>query len=206
MRQEGRLTHWKDDQGYGFITPKGGGPAVFANIKSFSNRQKRPRLNDLVEFTLVCDAKDRARAEDVSFVVDPVPLKSYGWGDVALTLAVFFVLFVAKSVFDGVLPLPVLPIYLIASTITFFTYWYDKAQARKHQWRTSEGTLHFWSLVGGWPGAALAQKVVHHKSRKRSFQTIYWITITLNVLGLVWLLSSPGAAQARTFLDELTRR
>jgi uncharacterized membrane protein YsdA (DUF1294 family)/cold shock CspA family protein len=174
MRQIGRLTEWKDEKGYGFITPEGGGEAVFVHVRSFTNRQRRPIHNDIVEYDVVFDAKNRPQAEGVSFVVEHAPPpRSYGWSDVVLTFAVFFLMFVAKSVLDGVLPFPILPIYLIASSITFVTYCHDKSEARNHQWRTSEGTLHFWSLIGGWPGAALAQKVVRHKSKKQSFQTIY---------------------------------
>ena len=29
-RHQGKITSWKDDQGFGFIAPNGGGPAVFA--------------------------------------------------------------------------------------------------------------------------------------------------------------------------------
>ena len=206
MREVGRLTEWKDEQGYGFITPKGGGDPVFVHIKSFSNRQQCPLRNDLVHYTLGFDERHRARAEDVSFVVPiSAPVRSYGTADIILTFAVFFILFVVKCVADGRLPSPILALYLVVSTITFFMYWSDKSKARRKQWRIPEDTLHFWSLIGGWPGAALAQKLVHHKSSKTSFQTIYWFTIAVNIVAVIWLLSPVGSVYARSFIEASCR-
>lgn len=207
MRQVGRLTQWKDEQGYGFITPKDGGSPVFVNLKSFSNPQQRPFRNDHVSYTVVFDGKDRARADDVEFLVDdgPAPF-SPGWGPGILAFAVFFLLFVADSAWKGRIPFAVLGLYLAASTLAFFLYKRDKALARSHEWRVPENTLHFWSLIGGWPGAALAQKLVHHKSRKKSFQIVYWFTIVLNGIGFFWLLSPSGSAQVRSFLNSLGLR
>jgi len=204
MRQVGRLTQWKDDQGYGFITPKGGGEQVFVHAKSFRNRQQRPRLNDIVNYDVGFDEKDRAHADNVTYVVDVEPaLDTSLKGPGSLALAVFFTLFVAVSAWEGRLPLAVPGLYLIASTFAFIAYQRDKSRARHNQWRIPEDTLHLWSLIGGWPGAALAQKMYHHKSKKRSFQVVYWATIVLNGIGFIWLLTPPGAAQLRSFLDAL---
>ena len=203
MRQVGRLTQWKDEQGYGFITPKGGGDPVFVHIKSFLNRQ-RPQPNDIVNYTLAFDEKHRARAENVEFLIEhgPAPF-SPGWGPGILAFAVFFLLYVADSVWKDQIPFAVLGLYLVASTLAFYFYRHDKKLAESHQWRIPEGTLHFWSLIGGWPGAALAQKLVHHKSKKRSFQIVYWFTIVINSIAFFWLLSPRGTAQLRSFLNSL---
>jgi uncharacterized membrane protein YsdA (DUF1294 family) len=75
-----------------------------------------------------------------------------------------------------------------------------------HQRKIPENTLHLWSLIGGWPGAALAEKLVHHKSRKRSFQIAYWITIALNGIAFFWMLSPQGSAHLRSFLSGLGLR
>lgn len=41
MRIEGKITTWKDEQGYGFITPDNGGPQVFVHIKAFLDGKAR---------------------------------------------------------------------------------------------------------------------------------------------------------------------
>jgi len=42
MRLRGKLTKWKDDRGFGFITPIRGGEQVFVHIKAFTNQLRRP--------------------------------------------------------------------------------------------------------------------------------------------------------------------
>jgi len=40
---QGKITNWKDDRGFGFITPNGGGELVFLHVSSLTNRQRRSR-------------------------------------------------------------------------------------------------------------------------------------------------------------------
>lgn len=110
----------------------------------------------------------------------------------ALSLATLFILLLMGSALLGKLPFAALSLYLGASTVTFFAYWFDKSAARKAQWRTPENTLHLLGLIGGWPGALIAQKVLHHKTRKLSFQIVCWTTVVLNCGFLIWLLSLSG--------------
>lgn len=79
--------------------------------------------------------------------------------------------------------------YLLVSGWTYAIYLQDKAAAQSARWRTRETTLHFWSLMGGWPGAWLAQKFVRHKSRKPSFQIVFRITVAINCAALLWIAS-----------------
>jgi uncharacterized membrane protein YsdA (DUF1294 family) len=46
--------------------------------------------------------------------------------------------------------------------------------------------------MGGWPGAAIAQQLLRHKSQKREFRKVFWLTVIINVVGLMWLYSSSG--------------
>ena len=52
--------------------------------------------------------------------------------------------------------------------------------------------LHLLGIIGGWPGALLAQRLLRHKNSKQSFQVVFWITVLLNCAGVFWLLSLSG--------------
>jgi uncharacterized membrane protein YsdA (DUF1294 family) len=80
-------------------------------------------------------------------------------------------------------------IYVVISTVAFVAYAIDKAAAKGNRWRIPESTLHALGLVGGWPGALLAQTLLRHKSVKREFRLIFWITVAINLFVLGWLLS-----------------
>jgi uncharacterized membrane protein YsdA (DUF1294 family)/cold shock CspA family protein len=206
MRHQGKITDWKDDRGFGFVTPSTGGPTVFVHIKSFSNRQRRPVGNELVTYELTSDARGRPQGIDVAFVGDRAAAPSRtvpGPGAGALTFAAFFVAFLVWAVVAGRLPLAVPIAYVVASLVAYLTYMFDKSASLKGQWRTPETTLHLVSLVGGWPGAMLAQRSLRHKTRKLSFQIVYWATIALNCAALGWLLS-PGGTRAMELLAGAT--
>jgi len=203
MRQIGKLTQWKDEEGSGFITPDGGGVSVFAHIRAFSGR-KRPALNDIVSYEVVSDEKDQPRADCVEFVVDAAPAEDSSLrGPGILAFAVFFLLLVADLVWLGRLPFAILGLYVVTSVVVFVSYYSGKSRTSNDQWWLPENTLHLWSLIGGWPGAALAQKLLHHKSKKKTFQVAYWFTIVLNTLAFIWLLTPPGSARLRSLLDGL---
>ena len=67
-RQQGRIIDWKDEKGFGFIAPEGGGQQVFVHIKSFRDRRHRPRVNERVTFELAADSQGRPRAEEVDYL------------------------------------------------------------------------------------------------------------------------------------------
>jgi uncharacterized membrane protein YsdA (DUF1294 family) len=69
---------------------------------------------------------------------------------------------------------------LFISIVTYLHYWHDKRRALFGGWRTSELTLHVNELLGGWPGAFLAQRVLRHKNAKTSFQVKYWLIVALH--------------------------
>ncbi|AYC32899.1 DUF1294 domain-containing protein [Pseudomonas cavernae] len=79
--------------------------------------------------------------------------------------------------------------YLLVSLVTFCLYAHDKQSAEKGRWRTPESTLHSAELLGGWPGALLAQQVYRHKTRKVSYQAVFWmIVLAHQAIWVDWLL------------------
>ena len=98
------------------------------------------------------------------------------------------------------LDIPILIISIFASLLTFFIYALDKHAAKKGAWRTQESTLHLLSLIGGWPGALVAQQSLRHKSKKAEFRSIFWITVMLNCGTLAWLFTENGAVALQSLM------
>ena len=94
--------------------------------------------------------------------------------------AVLFLAALAAAGVAGLLPLPVAAWYALASGVTFFLYAADKSAAMRRQRRIRERTLHCCALAGGWPGAALAQGLLRHKTRKQPFRAIFIFATLLN--------------------------
>ena len=67
-------------------------------------------------------------------------------------------------------------ICLVASVVTFVAYARDKSAAQRGARRIPEVVLHFLGAIGGWPGAFVAQRLLHHKTRKLDFQILFWLT------------------------------
>jgi len=75
----------------------------------------------------------------------------------------------------------------VLNAFTFLLYGADKAAAKRGSRRVPENVLHLCALMGGWVGALLAQRLFHHKTEKRSFQSIFLITILVNGAFLFWV-------------------
>ena len=80
------------------------------------------------------------------------------------------------------IPLWVAGIYLAVSIICFLFYAVDKSAATKGHWRVSETTLLLWGVVGGWPGAIVAQQTLRHKTQKVSFRSAFWGSVIVNLI------------------------
>lgn len=78
-------------------------------------------------------------------------------------------------------------VYAAASAVCFIAYAMDKAAAKAGRWRTSESTLLLLGLIGGWPGAVVAQQLLRHKSSKASFHARFLATVLLNLAAFAFL-------------------
>lgn len=196
MIKQGKITSWNDDKGYGFITPSSGEGQVFAHIKAFKYQARRPEVNRLVTYILSTDKQGRICAAEVTMLAAPVIEKDDDQGNVALSNA-YAALFLVAIIFFclvGIAPFWSFAVYIAMSLITYVFYYVDKTAAQKGAWRTKESTLHLLALLGGWPGALAAQQLLRHKSIKKPFRTVFWITVVLNSCAFI-ILMNPSAVE-----------
>lgn len=73
------------------------------------------------------------------------------------------------------------PWCLAMSLAAYVAYWIDKSAAVRGDWRIKESTLHLFEVLGGWPGALLAQRRLHHKNRKVSYQIEFFLLVILDL-------------------------
>ncbi|MBF57772.1 DUF1294 domain-containing protein [Halomonas sp. FeN2] len=86
--------------------------------------------------------------------------------------------------------IPFVAFYAVVSVIAYITYAIDKKAAIKNRRRVSEKSLHLLGVVGGWPGALLAQQQLRHKTQKTTFQVTFWLTVVVNLACAGWLMVS----------------
>ncbi|MCE8001640.1 DUF1294 domain-containing protein [Billgrantia ethanolica] len=196
MRHEGKLTEWNDAKGFGFITPAAGGPRVFVHISAFPRGGRRPTLNEPITYHLTQDNQNRPKAQKALYLkaARHASPRSRGLMLASAIAAAFFALLAALSA-AGHTPTQLIAAYALLSVITFAMYGIDKAAAERGQWRTSEATLLFAGLIGGWPGALIAQRLFRHKTRKQQFQAMFWCGVVVNCGVLGWLVYSDGAVR-----------
>lgn len=217
MEQRGLLKSWNDDKGFGFILPQQGGAEVFAHISAMRGG-RRPVAGEQVLYIVGKDPHGRARAEHIRRAGDLAPdrpairrkpasaaprsirlpgAKRQAAGPTR-NLGVKLMLFAALCCLPlfGAIQLLlatdfiwVLAGYAAASLISFGQYWNDKLSALSGRWRTPENALHLVELLGGWPGALLAQQCFRHKTRKLYYQLLFWTIIVAHQLFWIdWLL------------------
>jgi len=196
MIKKGKITSWNDDKGYGFITPNSGERQVFAHIKAFKYKDRRPEVNRLVTYILSTDKQGRICAAEVTMSAAPVVEKDVlDNRKLSNIFAGLFLGFVAFCCLFDRVPSWAFVLYLAMSLLTCVFYYCDKSAAQKGAWRTPESTLHLLALFGGWPGALLAQQAFRHKSKKTSFRAVFRVTVALNSCVFV-VITTPSAAKA----------
>lgn len=171
-RLDGRISVWETERGFGWVEFEGG--SLFAHISEFP-KGFIPRKGDEVTFEPGLDPKSRpcvtsvvAKRKDVGTSVRaclkllPLLILPF-WANLKLPVAVWMV------------PTAVLPMSIAA----WMMYRDDKKRAATGRWRVTETELHGLEFFGGWPGAFLAQRKFHHKTRKLSYQMIFWSIVFL---------------------------
>jgi uncharacterized membrane protein YsdA (DUF1294 family)/cold shock CspA family protein len=195
-RHSGELTSWDDARGFGFVAVDGGIPRLFVHISAFPKDSARPREHARLDFEIERGSDGRSRAINLAPLHDAVTAHGNNVGiatgeqrdtQVVVGIAVFVGFLAVLATLDTHWGVPrwVFALYGVTSLSAFLGYAMDKRAAKEHQWRVREGTLLALGILGGWPGAILAQQVLHHKTRKVAFRRAFWGTVALNIAALI---------------------
>lgn len=187
LRLGGVIEEWNDEHGYGFIHPEHGGRRVFVHISGFRPDEPRPWAGERITYVIAPAPGGRLQAAQViSRPGQRPPRTEPSWMLLGTALAVH-VGFLAFAVTYWRMPWQVFLYSGLMSLLAFAVYAYDKRAAVLHHWRISESVMQSVALLGGWPGALVAQQLLRHKNRKQSFQTRFWTYVILHevLLGVI---------------------
>ena len=207
MQLSGTVVFWRDDKGFGFVLCEQNQQKLFFHIRDLVSGNARPQVGDKINFSLQQDKQGRDIAASWSFTSDktltcPKPYRLPVSDDaidiryanqIALLFRLSFLAAVVIALLYGQL-IYVLPLlYVEASLFTYWLYKADKEAAiARHGNRLAEESLQLFSLIGGWPGAYIAQQQLAHKRSKIPFRREFGFVIAGNALLVMWLLSPWG--------------
>lgn len=194
MRFAGRITEWNDEKGFGFVVPNGGGTRAFVHISQFHSRSRRPVVGDLISYLPVVDDRGRTNAQQVRPVGAKVPAVRPSSRAPRAALGIGALALASVACASGALPVLLMGSYFGTSALSYLMYGWDKSAAQNGRRRTPEINLHLADLLGGWPGALIAQQQFRHKTMKQSFQFVFWLTVVVNLAACVWFVRSGLAA------------
>ena len=218
MRKKGTVVRWDSERAFGFIRSPDTVADIFFHLRDYGENRhpvegmgvvfdeihvggKGPRALK-VEAIRNAIAADQALAEDPNAAILPrsesaarstPPHQTQRerqllWATFGL-MAVWLLMWlvgIALGRFPGIV---VITSLVMLNLVTVYIYLRDKNAAENGDWRISENQLHALALLGGWPGAWFAQRILRHKTSKTSFRIAYWATVALNVGGLLaWLV------------------
>ena len=189
--RKGTLVMWNDQKGFGFIHPEGSLEDYFVHISTFKRGlTRRPEIGDEVLFRAQEGKEGKKRASFATipaltpgpepapshFELKPLP-RNWGINLLIITPLVLsgYLLIMAKN------PIPFFS-YWILSLLTMFLYGTDKANAATHKWRVPEHYFHILEILGGWPGALIAQNDFRHKTRPSAYLWILRGIITIHLM------------------------
>lgn len=205
QKLDGTIIQYDNEKKFGFIQTKNN-KDIFFHIREFRPRRE-PAIGEQIVFELGEDNQGRICAvniQELSFIIQKEKEKAQKiqrrqayeayqerqeqkhsvlnavciFGLVYLILIAIAILFfnISKLIFIW---------YIIISIVSFVVYYLDKVAAENDERRTPEKTLHLIDVLGGWIGASFAHKFLNHKATKAEFRVVFYITIIVNIIGLI---------------------
>lgn len=200
MRANGKIVDWDSASNSGYALAKAGGSRVFIEAKDFEDSGYKAVIGQQIKFEISEPKRGKPIGKSIQFVGPKIakrklPILGLVWGAIVTIAGLIGWLLISQA-----LPKALIIYYGAVSVISFISYYIDKRAARKDLWRIRERTLQLWSMLGGWPGALLAQGMFRHKIRKLSFMVIFWGIVGLHLSLLFYYLTAEGEVLVRSFL------
>lgn len=190
---QGEVVEWDEAKRHGFILPRGRRPGeevVFLSRRELTNRRREPKVGDIVIYCVAMvdgepgrRLRTRQRATRVAYLgEEAIREVARGRSEAFAVLGGFHLLALLVIATDHQMAVWIGLASLALSLVATAFYAWDKAVAGRGGSRVPESTLQTLALLGGWPGAALAQSRLRHKTRKASFQTTFAVVVALNTV------------------------
>jgi uncharacterized membrane protein YsdA (DUF1294 family) len=188
VRYQGKLVEWNAEKNCGFIRSRGDQELVFFSASDLVDRHHIPPVGADLAFFVEVVSPNRGRTRTNlrgRRVSEPERSVSQMTTAPPVDYRAFSIAFLIAQIGAAVVWRPVafvLAATVFASLVNICQYGYDKSAAESGSSRIREDTLLGISLIGGWPGAAFAQRWMRHKTVKATFQNSFRIVVWLNVL------------------------
>ena len=170
----GRIVEWDFAKRCGWV--ESDGQRIFLHWREFAERRKRPAVGDVIRFNAGTGPAGLLCARNAVHLSDGGRF-GLGAGLLLIALLACPILAIAKLRID---PRIAGAYAVTTSVVAYLVYASDKARARAKRWRRRETTLHFFELIGGWPGAFVAQRRLRHKCSKLKYQVVFWSIVGLH--------------------------
>ena len=189
----GILSKWNDERGFGFIQPVDKSQTVYLHISELKDSTRRPQLDDMICYYVIAEKDGKLRANN-AFILGarkkPLSLSRSLTNKETSTFPLKEIVLLSILPLVGSIhffvttrnPFPFI-LYPAMSVLTYALYASDKSHAEREKWRISEHNLHLCEFAGGWLGGFIAQRRLHHKSKKKSYQLKFWMIVIIHQIG-----------------------
>lgn len=193
MAIQGTISQWHGNRGYGYIMVDDQNTQIKFHLYDLDAFGQTPRISERVRFKLSKDQNGELRAVKVERTL----ILNFSFA-----VTIWFLTVLVASIILLDYPLLMGMLYVAMSALSYAVYAFDKHAMHENRWRVPTATYHLLSLLGGWPGAMLAQSILHHKYNDFGFKGLFWLTVLVNFALFCFSLTERGAL----ILLDLTQR